>query len=152
MWCAPSPWTELIAEDIHARARTGGPPYDPVEIAVAVGFEVRFFEDLGGPIGLLIRRCICVCSAAAGSIAMTVSHELAHAINNRWAVFPSEPAWVLERQMDETAAAILAPRRDLALAALRGDRLDTIVALFDSVPPVLLASRLLRFLSLDLLV
>lgn len=140
-----SPWVELIADEIHDRAQAHGPPFSALEIATALGYVVRIESDLGGPSGLLIHRTIVIAGTfCPTTIAMTIGHELGHAIDAEWRVFASEPSWLVEQWMDAIAIAVLAPRAAIAMAAMRRPSFAAILRLFYPLHPQAVFARLAR--------
>jgi len=80
-------------------------------IARALGFRVRVSRALGGPRGVLLGRMIGVRPDRPGAVAMSIGHELGHAVDAEWQIFSGRPD--VERRMDEVAAAVLMPADDL---------------------------------------
>lgn len=91
-----------------------GPPYDMHAIARAMGYRVRVTRSLRGPLGALIGRTILVRPTSPCSQAMTIGHELAHAIDAEWGVITGRRD--AEERFDEVAAAVLMPAHDLQWA------------------------------------
>lgn len=118
-----------------------------VAVARALGFRVLVFDDLGGPLGILVARTISILrDLTQAEAAVTIAHELSHAINDEGRLIPPRPEWVLEFQMDAAAAAVLAPREDMVNAFLRGAGPEDIIAMYPNVTFSLLVQRMLRIL------
>lgn len=143
-WPAAPPWSEFIANEIHRRARVPGPPYDVILMARRLGYRVRFVPSLAGPVGLLIGTTICVVrSAPLETIAMTVGHELAHAVARELGM-PAQPEGAVEYTMDAAAAAILMPRVDILRLLRDSKKTSSILAIFTPMPQPWAAIRLNR--------
>lgn len=133
-----------MAEELHARARVRGPPYDISEVARSLGYRVKTSPDLGGPVGILVARTIVVLDdVSPEAFALTVGHELAHTLSEEWhrLLEHLSPA-ALELHMDAVAAAVLMPRADVAKAIVAGTPPDSVRLGFGPVPPEWAWSRL----------
>lgn len=135
-----------MAEELHARARIAGPPFDMASMAHSLGFRVRRVPDLGGPMGMLVAHNILVIdSLDPGLTSMVIGHELAHSLNNEWGVIPSSaPEEILEEHMDDVAMALIIPRFHALVALLRKRRIDAVARLFGAVLPFAAFLRLAR--------
>jgi hypothetical protein len=93
---------------VHRRARLPGPPYDALELARALGFDLCTERHLGGPDGILVGRTIALVeSLDQQTAALTIAHEIAHALDDEFGGTLDGTADFVERQMDLAAAAIL---------------------------------------------
>ena len=76
-----------------------------------------------------------------GAEALAIAHELAHTINEKWAVIRGSDATV-EYQIDAAAAAVLTPRSEVARALASHANAQRIRCLFSYLPICWIASRL----------
>jgi hypothetical protein len=142
VWPPLSVWVDVVAREIHDRAKPAGPPYDMTAIAQVLGFRVLRESSLGGPAGMLCRDTIAVLDTLDESAtAMTIGHELGHHIANELRLLSQKVPW-LEYQLDAVAAAVLMPPGDIDLEMLRGASIDSMINTFRPISPIWAAHRL----------
>jgi hypothetical protein len=100
-WCVA-----FLVNDIRSRVSLSG-PVDMHTLAIALGYRIQRVPDLGGPTGALMGRMIAILEGL-GQVeeAITIGHELAHAINDEWGLMGTH-APSFERCMDAVAISLL---------------------------------------------
>jgi hypothetical protein len=96
-----------LAQEIRRRAAATADK-NIYEIARALGYRVVTTDDLGGPAGILIGKTIAVlASLGPKEQALTIAHELAHAVNDECHIVKSRSNIRLERILDRVATLTL---------------------------------------------